>query len=74
MVLSSGGVFSSECPYPGSSPLEQLLLVLQLVAELLLVLLQLPQTLLQLQGQVGVHATAGVLDTGSRHASSNTAL
>jgi len=52
--------------YPGSSPLELVLFVLQLVAQRLLLLLQLRETFLQLEGQRGVVAPSHVLqDEGS---------
>lgn len=50
--------------YPGSGPLELLLLVFELVAQRLLFLLQLCQTLLQLESQRGVDASGDVLVTG----------
>lgn len=49
--------------YPGSSPLELLFFVFQLVAQRLLFLLQLCQTLLQLESQRGVDASGDILGT-----------
>lgn len=57
------GTFS-RLGYPGSSPLELLFLVFQLVAQRLLFLLQLRQTLLQLESQRGVDASGDILATG----------